>query len=81
MQVITVSEARANLFQLVDQVAECAEPVMLFGKRNKAILISEESWRSIQETLYLSSIPGMVESIKEGMNTPIEECTDKIEWE
>ena len=82
MNIITASEARANIFRLMDEVAMTHQPITITGKRTNAVLISEEDWRSIQETIYLSSIPGMVESIKEGINTPIEECisADKIEW-
>ena len=82
MYTITASEARANIFRLMDEVAQTHQPVTITGRRTNAVLISEEDWRSIQETIYLSSIPGMVESIKEGINTPIEECidADKIEW-
>ncbi len=78
--IITASEARANIFRLMDQVTETHIPVTITGKRGNAVILSEEDWRSIQETIYLSSIPGMVESIKEGINTPIEECDTKIEW-
>lgn len=82
MQVITISQARANLFKLIDQVSECAEPIMLFGKRNNAVLVSEEEWRSIQETLYLTTLPGVVDSVKEArQSTPGDWVTpDKIEW-
>jgi len=78
--IITASEARANIFRLMDQVSETHHPVFITGKRNNAVMVSEEDWRSIQETIYLSSIPNMVESIIEGINTPIEECDDQIEW-
>ena len=73
MKVITATSARANLFGLIDQVAEENEEVMITTKRKNVVMISEEDWRSIQETLYLSSIPGMVESIKEAANEPLEE--------
>ena len=80
MQVITVTEARANIFQLMDQVAECHEPVMLTGKRTNVVMVSEEDWRGIQETIYLSSIPNMVESIVEASNEPLEEGSDTLPW-
>ncbi len=80
MPTLTATDARANLYKLLDQVAESHEPILITGKRTNAILISEDDWRSIEETLYLLSIPGMRESIIEGMNTPIEDTSDKLEW-
>ena len=72
MKVISATSARANLFSLIDQVAEEHEEVMITTKRKNAVLVSEEDWRSMQETLYLSSIPGFVESIKEARKEPRE---------
>jgi antitoxin YefM len=80
MPTLTATEARKRLYSLVDEVKESHEPVQIVGKRNSAILISEEDWRAIQETLYLTSIPGMRESIREGLKTPIEKCNEDIEW-
>ena len=77
---ITVGEARANLSRLLDEVAESHKPAIITGKRSNGILISEEDWNSIQETLHLLSIPGMRESIKEGMETPVENCSEKPGW-
>ena len=79
MPTLTATEARTTLYNLPDQVAASHEPILITGKRNNAVLISEEDWRAINETLYLMSIPGMRESIVEGLNTPIEEC-DEVEW-
>ena len=80
MPSINATEARSRLYKLLDEVAESHEPVLITGKRANAVLISENDWRSIQETVYLLSIPGMRESIREGLNTPIEECSDKLDW-
>lgn len=80
MTTLTATEARKSLYSLVDSVAESHDPVQIVGKRNSAVLISEEDWRAIQETLYLTSIPGMRESITEGMKTPVEECDEELEW-
>jgi len=80
MPTINATEARSRLYKLLDEIAESHEPVLITGKRANAVLISENDWRSIQETLYLLSIPGMRESIREGLNTPIEECSDKLDW-
>ena len=78
MTTLTASEARAKLFKLLDKAAESHEPIQITGKRYNAILISEEDWRSIQETLYLLSIPGMRESIRKGLKTPIRKCSKRL---
>jgi prevent-host-death family protein len=80
MSGITATEARSNLYRLIDETAESHQPVVIMGKRNKAVLISEEDWTAIQETLFLLSVPGMRESIREGMDTPVEECGKELEW-
>jgi antitoxin YefM len=80
MTVLKVSEARANLYQLIDEAAHSHQPVLITGKRNNAVLVSEDDWRSVQETLYLVSIPGMRESILEGLQTPVSECAEELEW-
>jgi antitoxin YefM len=80
MTVINASDARANLYRLIDQTNASHIPIIISGKRNKAVLISEEDWRSIQETLFLTSIPGMRESIIEGMKEPLEESVKDIDW-
>ena len=80
MPTLTVTEARSSLYQLVDSVADTHEPVLITGKRTNAVLISEADWRSINETLYLLSIPGMRESIHAGMQIPTDECSDEVEW-
>ena len=77
---ITATEARKRLYKLLDEVAQSHEPVQIAGKRNSAVLISEDDWRSIQETLYLTSIPGMRESILAGINTPVDECEEELNW-
>lgn len=80
MTVLTASEARQRLFRLLDEVADSHVPVTIAGPRHSAVLISEEDWRSIQETLYLMSIPGMAESLKEGRATPPEEMDEALSW-
>jgi prevent-host-death family protein len=74
MDVLSATKARANLFRLIDETAEAHKQVLIAGKRNNAVLIAEEDWNAIQETLYLVSIPGMAESIIEGGQAPVEEC-------
>ena len=80
MAVISASEARANLYRLIDEAATSHEPLLISGKRNKAVLIAEEDWEAIQETLFLLSVPGMRESIREGLATPAEECAGDLDW-
>jgi antitoxin YefM len=80
MTAITASEARANLYRLIDEAASSHQPLLISGKRNKAVLISEEDWEAIQETLFLLSVPGMRESIREGMETSIDECDEDLDW-
>jgi len=77
---ITATEARGNLYRLIDETAESHQPIVIMGKRNRAVLISEEDWAAIQETLYLLSVPGMRESIREGMDTPVDECSEELDW-
>lgn len=74
MTMLSASEARKRLNDLLDEVRETHEPIRIVGKRSSAVLISEEDWRAIEETLHLTSIPGLRESIKKGLKTPVEKC-------
>jgi len=76
----SASDARANLYRLIDQTNESHEPVIIAGKRNSAVLVAEEDWRAIQETLFLSLIPGMRESILDGMKESLEESQQDLAW-
>ena len=78
MTTLTASKARVQLYKLLDKTASSHEPVQITGRRNNAVLLSEEDWRAIQETLYLVSIPGMRESIRRGLKTPIGKCREKL---
>jgi len=80
MTAITATEARTKLYRLIDDAASSHQPLLISGKRNKAVLVSEEDWTAIQETLFLLSVPGMRESIREGMETPAEECSEELDW-
>jgi prevent-host-death family protein len=80
MTTLTASEARKRLFNLLDEVKDSHIPVQIVGKRNSAVLISEDDWRAIEETLYLTSIPCMRESIKKGLKTPVEKCKEEPGW-
>ena len=77
---ITVNEAQQQLPNLIDSVNQSHQPVVISGQNNNAVLLSEIDWRSIQETLYLLSIPEMRESIQEGLKTSIQDCDEEIEW-
>ena len=76
----TATQARADLYRLIDEVAESHEPVEITGRRHKAVLVSEEDWRAIEETLYLLSVPGMRTSIRKGLKTPLSRTSEKPGW-
>ena len=80
MTTISATEARKQLYKLIDDVSESHEPVQIAGKRSNAVLVGEDDWRAVQETLHLVSIPGMRESILEGMATPVEDLEDQLDW-
>lgn len=80
MTTISASEARANLYRLIDEAASSHQPLLISGKRNNAILISEDDWKAMQETVFLLSIPGMRESIREGMEESIDACDQDLDW-
>ncbi len=80
MTTLTASEARAQLYRLMDQAADSHQPVHIAGKRTNAVLIAAEDWQAIQETLHLLSVPGMRESIKEGMAEPLDQSAGKLDW-
>jgi prevent-host-death family protein len=80
MLTLTASEARANLYRLIDEAAESHEPIVISGKRSSAVLLSAQDWSAIQETLYLLAVPGMRESIKAGMAEPLASSATELEW-
>jgi prevent-host-death family protein len=80
MTTLTASEARAKLYKLLDEAASSHQPIQITGKRANAVLISDDDWRAIQETLYLLSIPGMRESIRKGLKTSVEKCNKELKW-
>jgi hypothetical protein len=80
MNALSASEARANLYRLMDETASSHKPVLISGKRNNAVLVAEEDWSAIQETLYLLSVPGMRESIKTGMSEPLDKSARALKW-
>lgn len=80
MEHLSATQARLKLFSLIDKAAETHKPIYIKGKRNKAVLINEDDWRAMEETVYLLSIPGMRESIIEGINAPDEEMLSEEEF-
>ena len=80
MHSLTASEARANLYRIIDETAQSHEPIIISGKRTSAVLLSVEDWDAIQETLYLLAVPGMRESIKAGMAEPLAKSAKALEW-
>ena len=80
MNILNATEARTNLYRLIDQTSESHEPVIITGKRGNAVLVSEEDWNAISETLYLLSIPNMRKSIKDGLDQDVADCSKELEW-
>ena len=82
MSTINITNARKDLYSLVESVNLYHEPTLIVGKRANAVLISENDWSAIQESLYLDSIPGMTESILKGAKESLDECVseDMVNW-
>lgn len=81
LKAINITQARQNIYNLVNETILNHEPIQILSKQGNAVLVSESDWRAIEETLYLTSIPNMAQSIKDGMNTPIEECEEDLNWD
>jgi len=79
-RVMSVSQVRADIYNVMDEAALTHEPVLITGKRNNMVMLSEEDWKAIEETLYLNSIPNMASSIQESMNADDSEFSEDIEW-
>ena len=80
MTTLNVTEARSKLYKLIDETLATHQPITITGKRGNAVLLSEEDWRSVEETLFLLSVPGMRESIREGMNEKVEGMDTSVDW-
>jgi antitoxin YefM len=80
MTILNATEARSKLYSLIDEAATSHQPIVITGKRANAVLVSEEDWNAISETLYLLSIPGMRESIKMGLEEDIASCKKELDW-
>ncbi len=80
MTSMTATQARRQIHTLLDDVANSHEPIQIAGKRHSAVLVSEDDWRAVQETLYLVGIPGVRDSIRKGLRTPVEKCSKELDW-
>lgn len=80
MSGLSASKTKANLYRLINQVAESHNPIHISGKRNGVVLLPATDWAAIQETMYLLNIPAMRESIRESMQIPIENCATELDW-
>lgn len=80
MKTINATRARTNIYKLIDDANESNEPIQITGKKGNVVIISEDNWRAIQETLFLVSIPGMRKSIREGLNTVVKDCSEDLDW-
>jgi len=80
MTILNATEARSKLYTLIDETTETHQPIVITGKRGNAVLVSEEDWNAIAETLHLLSVPGMRESIKEGMKEDLSKCSKELDW-
>jgi len=79
MKTISATSARSDLYRVIDSAVSDHEPIHITGKRGNAVLVAEADWRAIQETLYLVSMPGMRDSIRQGMEEPISSCSREID--
>ena len=77
---ISATQARKNLYSLIDEANDSHQPIQITGKRSNAVLLSESDWRAVQETLHLQAIPGMVDSIKQASKEGIEQASDELDW-
>lgn len=80
MTTLNATEARSKLYNLIDETSKTHQPIVITGKRGNAVLLAEDDWKSINETLFLLSVPGMRESIREGMNASLDECNKDLDW-
>ena len=80
MTAVSATSARANLYRLIDQVNEESEPMIITGQRGNAVLVGEDDWRAVQESLFLASIPGMTESIRAARSEGIRAGSEELDW-
>jgi antitoxin YefM len=79
-RIMSVSQVRKDIYNVMDETAQTHEPILITGKRNNVVMLSQEDWNAIEETLYLNSIPNMASSIQDSMNVDDSEFSEDIEW-
>ena len=80
MTTFNATEARSKLYALIDETTDTHQPIVITGKRGNAVLLAEDDWKAINETLSLLSVPGMRESIQEGMASSLDDCDQELDW-
>jgi prevent-host-death family protein len=80
MTTFNATEARSKLYALIDETTDTHQPIVITGKRGNAILLAEDDWKAINETLHLLSVPGMRESIQEGIAANLDDCDKELDW-
>lgn len=80
MTTFNATEARSKLYALIDETTATHQPIVITGKRGNAVLLAEDDWKAINETLHLLSVPGMRESIQEGMASKLDDCDKELDW-
>jgi len=80
MTTFNATEARSKLYALIDETTDTHQPIVITGKRGNAVLLAEDDWKAINETLHLLSVPGMRESIQEGMAANLDDCDQDLDW-
>ncbi|MDE0062343.1 MAG: type II toxin-antitoxin system Phd/YefM family antitoxin [Gammaproteobacteria bacterium] len=80
MTTLNATDARSRLYRLIDETTQSHKPIVITGKRGNAVLLAEQDWNAINETLYLVSMPGMRESIRQGLETSLEDCKTDLDW-
>ena len=78
MTIFNATEARSRLYALIDETTDTHQPIVITGKRGNAVLLAEDDWKAINETLHLLSVPGMRESILEGMDVDLSDCDKSL---
>ncbi len=78
--IMSASQVRADIYNLIDRTAQTHEPIVITGKRNNVVMISQEDWEAIEETLYLNSIPNLSKSIRDALRADDSEFCENIEW-
>ena len=77
---MSATAARANLYRLIDQVNKDSQPLTITGQRGNAVLVGEADWQAIQETLFLESVPGLAESIRQARAEGVDAGSTELDW-